>query len=119
MRAVSPLILAVLLTCLLAAVIAVLTLTPPQSGALTRQLGDKAAHFLAFAALSFPLAAVRPRWCGAILMGAAVYGGAIELIQPHVGRGLELADWLADMAGAASGCALGVALALWHRRARS
>jgi VanZ family protein len=52
-------------------------------------------------------------WLAPVL---AAYGGAIELVQPMVGRGRELADWLADLAGIGLGALVGVALRrVWQR----
>ena len=47
-------------------------------------------------------------------MGASVFGGLIELIQPSFGRSADMQDWIADIAGVA----LGIALALLYRRLR-
>lgn len=99
--------LALALTVTLAVVIAVLTLArvPVPAG-----IGgsDKLHHLLGFAALALPVAAVRPRWALGMALILAAYGGGIELVQPHVGRSRELADWLADLAGIGLGTVVGV-----------
>ena len=89
--------------------IALFTLThthrPPGIGV---NLGDKAAHFLGYGALTglfymtFWVALPRRRWSvlGALPM-ALLYGAMDEITQPLVGRTCELADWLADGSGAA------------------
>jgi len=69
---------------------------------------DKLVHLLLFGILSllfyFPLKGngLRPVMCGLIaIMLAAAYGITDELHQLHVpGRKADLADWLADLAGA-------------------
>ena len=47
-------------------------------------------------------------------MGASVFGGLIEVIQPSFGRSADMQDWIADIAGVA----LGIVLALVYRRLR-
>jgi VanZ family protein len=75
---------------------------------------DKVCHFFGFAGLAF-LAGIawslwrpadRPlRWSNLaiVLLALTVYGSLDELTQPLVHRTCELADWLADVAGAAFG----------------
>lgn len=107
-------IVSVIVTAILAAVIAALTLGPvPETGA---PGSDKAHHLMAFAALAFPLPAVRPRLAPWVVLGVICYGGFIELIQPSLGRQAELGDLAADAAGAVLGAAAGVALGLWRTR---
>ena len=74
---------------------------------------DKWQHFAGFALLALPLGYARPRWGWCIVLGAAAFGGMIELIQPSVGRGAEWADLAADIAGASAGV---VAMRLVRRR---
>ena len=64
---------------------------------------DKLWHVLAFAAWAGVIAAGwrLPAW--AVIAGIALAGAAIELIQPLTGRTAELADWAADLSGAALG----------------
>ena len=90
---------AVALTLLVAAALAVATLTPamPRIGP---QGSDKVQHFIGFALLALPLGYARPDWAWRILIGAAAFGGLIELVQPHVGRSGEWSDMVADVAGA-------------------
>ena len=65
--------------------------------------GDKAAHLVAFALLAFPLnMSARPRWF-LLNTGFVLFGGAIELIQPLVGRHGEWLDLGADMLGVVVG----------------
>ena len=76
---------AIFATAILAAAIAYLTLTPQN---LNMSLGsDKLYHFIAFTALVFPCALLFARTLNWVLPAALLFGGAIELIQPYVGRG--------------------------------
>ena len=77
--------------------------------------GDKLHHLMGFAALMLPVTSLYPRWTLPMLALALGFGGAIELIQPYVGRSRELADWGADSAGAVLGTALGLMLARLFR----
>ena len=75
---------------------------------------DKLVHLIAFAALAFPLAHTSRIGLIPVFVGASVFGGLIELIQPSIGRSADMQDWIADIAGVA----LGIALALLYRRLR-
>jgi len=97
----------VLLTIALGTAIAILTLMPPSQVDMPPG-SDKPSHFIAFIALTLPLAMVRPRWSGWLLLLFTVFGAAIEIIQPYVGRSRELADLVADVAGIACGILLGL-----------
>ncbi|CUH41818.1 putative integral membrane protein [Ruegeria atlantica] len=99
------------LTVCLSIVIAALTLT--SIGEVSNVAGsDKLHHFLAFAALTAPCALLYPKSLTWLLPAALVFGGAIEIIQPSVGRGAEWADFLADTLGIAAGTAIGLVLRL-------
>ncbi len=68
---------------------------------------DKLYHMMAFAALVLPAAMFdrgAVRW---LVVGGLILGGAIEVIQPSVGRDADLMDFLADAAGLLFGLALG------------
>ncbi len=68
---------------------------------------DKLYHMLAFTALVIPAALFdrsAVRW---LVVGGLILGGAIEVIQPSVGRDADLMDFLADAAGLLLGLALG------------
>jgi len=103
---------------LLAVVVAYLTLTPvavpiePDG----RHV-DKLYHFVAFAALVFPVIATAPRrWVWAAPLAVA-FGGAIELIQPFVNREAEWLDFLANNLGVAAGVWAGFRAHQWmHER---
>jgi VanZ family protein len=75
---------------------------------------DKVVHFIAFAALVFPLARTGRFGLLPVFIGAAACGGAIELIQPNFNRGADLNDWVADVIGVV----LGIACGLLYRRLR-
>ena len=100
-------ILAVQVTLGLAAFIAYLTLSPPSSDP-GLPIPDRLAHLLAFAGLIFPCALLYRRSLVWMVPAALLFGAAIEVIQPSVGRTAELADFTADAAGVALGvlCAL-------------
>jgi VanZ family protein len=77
---------------------------------------DKILHALAYLLLSFLLFASqlpgpRPRLVLVAVFGSLLLGGLIELIQPLTLRRRELADLAADLAGAAVGALLALALA--------
>lgn len=71
---------------------------------------DKLMHLAAFGFLVLPAAFSRrvPRGLlfGGLFIGVSVFGGAIELIQPHFGRSADFNDWGADMLGAGIGLVL-------------
>ncbi len=104
------------LTLLLAVVIAGLTLFPnvrPPGGF---EMQDKVYHAIAFAALVLPSATLYPRALIWALPFGLLLGGAIEIIQPWVGRGRELADFVADAIGIGTGLMVGLWLQHWLRR---
>lgn len=88
------------LTAFFALVIAFATLIPLPPGPPGIPGLDKAAHFIFFAVLAFPLAWRFPRLWRAVALAALAYGGVIELVQPFTGRTASLADFVADGAGA-------------------
>ena len=69
---------------------------------------DKLAHLVAFAALSFPLSRTGRFGLLPVFIGASVFGGLIELIQPSFNRSPDMNDWVADVVGVAIGIACGV-----------
>lgn len=79
---------------------------------------DKLAHLTAFALIALPTAALAPRHLIWLLPLGLAYGGAIELIQPLVGRGRELLDLVSDGLGLAVGAVAGLALGGAVRRLR-
>ncbi len=89
--------------------------------------GDKVAHFVAYCGLAFLLSwawTSRRAWLPAGVLFAfgvaACYGIVDELTQLLVtGRSAEVADWLADISGAAIGVSLFWALYGLYRKSRS
>ncbi|MEZ5537472.1 MAG: VanZ family protein [Thiolinea sp.] len=76
---------------------------------------DKTHHFIAYAALMFPVALRQPRYWQWLALALVLYSGLIELIQPFVNR---YGEWL-DMAANAGGVLCGLLLAqllLWFFR---
>lgn len=106
---------AILLTIVIALGIAWGTLSPPGGAGAPLPLTDKQIHALAFALLILPLSCVHPHRALRLAPLFLAYGGAIELVQPLVGRGAEWGDLLADAIGLAAGLLLGCGL----RRLRS
>ena len=75
---------------------------------------DKLVHFVAFAALAFPLARTGRFGLLPVFIGASAFGGIIELIQPSFNRSADVNDWVADIVGVI----LGIGLGLLYRRLR-
>jgi len=69
---------------------------------------DKTHHFIAYAALMFPVAFRQPRYWRMIGMFFIIWSGMIELIQPYVNRYGEWQDLLANTVGIAVGLLAGV-----------
>ena len=89
-------------TIIIAFAIGLATLTPVEKLP-TVSGSDKVYHLISFAILTLPIAIIRPRAIWIILSLSIAYGGAIELLQPLVNRNCEMADFLADAAGAVLG----------------
>lgn len=85
-----------------------LSLNPRPESILGRfSVYDKAGHFVAYVVLAF-LAVRVFHGKGALpyaiaIVSCASLGGAIELVQPFVGRSMELGDFLVDLGGAILG----------------
>lgn len=109
---------AVVLTVILALIVAVATLTPSHSMP-SAPGSDKLHHFLAFGAIAFPPAFARPRLFVWIVLAVSAYGAAIEIIQPHVGRHGDAMDAIANAVGAIFGASLGVGLRRFTERHHS
>jgi len=71
-------------------------------------------HFVAFAALAFPLARTGRIGLLPVFVGASAFGGAIELMQPSFNRSADINDWIADIVGVL----LGISCGLLYRRIR-
>lgn len=95
----------IIVTISLAVAITVLALIPVSlDGDLIQ---SRLQHALAFAALAFPLTFVRPVLFAPVVSAVIIYGGAIEIIQPFLGRDASWMDFLVNIIGAASGGVLG------------
>ena len=77
---------------------------------------DKIVHFIAFAALAFPLARTGRFGLLPVFIGASAFGGAIELIQPNFNRSADVSDWIADVIGIFVGISCGLVYARLRRR---
>lgn len=107
------------LAAVLAAIIAVLTLVPQALPSSASGRIDKLYHFIAFAGLVLPVAALWPRGLVWMIPAALLFGTGIEIIQPFVNRSRELADFMANGAGILAGSAFGFVLhRLRSRRVR-
>ena len=102
------------LTIIVTTVLTVAMLWPLEAPPPAPEGSDKLVHFIAFAALAFPLARTGRFGLLPVFIGASVYGGAIELIQPSFNRSADVNDWLADIVGVI----LGIGLGLLYRRLR-
>lgn len=87
------------LTLSIVAAVTVLSLLPRPELQAAAPGGDKLHHLIAYAAAAFPAALARPRGWAWLLAGVAAWSGAIELVQPHVGRTAHLGDLVANVAG--------------------
>jgi VanZ family protein len=101
---------ALALTAVLAIAIAALTLFPVTIPEPMAETSDKIYHVIAFAALALPSAFLIPRAMIWLLPLFVLFGGAIEIIQPYVGRSGEAADFVADIIGIGLGVVFGLTL---------
>ena len=90
-------------------VLTVAMLWPLEAPPPAPQGSDKLVHFIAFAALAFPLART-----GRFGLIPVLIGAIIELSQPTFNRSAELGDWVADTLDVLIGIGLGLA----YRRVR-
>ena len=86
------------------------TLTPQTMPELELVPLDKVAHAAAFGLLILPTAWGYPRALAVTIPAALLLGGAIELLQPLVGRGRELADFLMNVLGIGLGLLVGAGI---------
>ena len=104
----------ILLTLAVTLTLTVVMLWPMEAPPPAPEGSDKLVHFIAFAALAFPLARTGRFGLLPVFIGASTFGGAIELIQPSFNRSADLNDWIADVVGVV----LGLGLGLLYRRLR-
>ena len=102
------------LTAFVAITLSVAMLWPLEAPPPAPEGSDKLVHFMAFAALAFPLARTGRFGLLPVLIGASAFGGAIELIQPTFNRSADVNDWGADIIGVL----LGIVGGLVYRRIR-
>ena len=102
------------LTAIVAITLTVAMLWPLDAPPPAPEGSDKLVHFIAFAALAFPLARTGRLGLVAVFIGASAFGGLIELIQPTFNRSADLGDWVADTVGVV----IGIGAALFYRRLR-
>ena len=102
------------LTAILAITLTVAMLWPLDAPPPAPEGSDKLVHFIAFAALAFPLARTGCFELIPVFVEASAFGGIIELIQPSFGPSTDMQDGIADIAGVA----LGIVLALDTSAAR-
>ena len=102
-----------LLTFVILIAIGVLSLTPLEQ--LPEVPGsDKTHHFIAYAALAFPVAFARPKQWLFFIFGFLAYSGLIELLQPYVNRYGELLDMVANSAGLVIGVTVAYLINRFH-----
>ncbi len=95
------------LTLIMTLMLAVAMLWPLEAPPPAPEGSDKIVHFIAFAALAFPLARTGRFGLLPVFIGASAFGGLIELIQTSFNRRADVNDWVADIV--ASSWRLGVA----------
>ena len=102
------------LTAFLAFTLSVAMLWPLEAPPPAPEGSDKLVHFIAFAALAFPLARTGRLGLVVVFICASAFGGLIELIQPSFNRSADIGDWVADTIGVA----IGIGCGLLYRRLR-
>ena len=102
------------LTIIVTLTLSVAMLWPMEAPPPAPEGSDKLVHFVAFAALAFPLARTGRIGLLPVFVGASAFGGAIELMQPSFNRSADINDWIADIVGVL----LGISCGLLYRRIR-
>ena len=102
------------LTVVMTTVLTIAMLWPLEAPPPAPEGNEKLVHFIAFAALAFPLARTGRFGLIRVLIGASTLDAIIELIKPTSNRSAELSDWVADTLGVLVGIGLGLA----YRRVR-
>ena len=99
----------VVLSLIALAVITGGSLVPRESGGDVGS-ADKVLHLVAYAVAIFPLTQHKTQTRLIFAIGVLIWSGAIELVQPFVGRSASLLDLASNAAGLLLGLALGVLL---------
>ncbi len=77
---------------------------------------DKTHHLVAYAGLVFFTALRRPKYWALLVLGFAIWSGAIELIQPFVNRYGEWVDVLANCVGLVIGIIIAQCARHWLKK---
>ena len=80
------------LTIIMTLTLTVAMLWPMEAPPPAPEGSDKLVHFIAFAALAFPLARTGRFGLLPVFVGSSAFGGAIELIQPSFNRSADVND---------------------------
>jgi hypothetical protein len=102
------------LTLMVSITLTILMLWPVDKHLTTLGGSDKLMHLIAFAALVFPLAYTGRFRLLPVFIGASIFGGAIEIIQPTFIRSADVNDWFAEVVG----IFIGIFCGLLYRRLR-
>jgi VanZ family protein len=101
--------LSIIATLIILAAISVASFSPVNSAG-DPGSADKPMHVFAYALAILPLAAVPSRPRLMIALGALIWSGGIELLQPFVGRSGSFSDLLANAVGVLLGLSVAVLL---------
>jgi len=96
------------LTGFVAITLSVAMLSPLEAPPPAPEGADKLVHLVAFAVLAFPLARTGRFGLLPVFIGASVFGGAIEFMQPSFNRSADINDWVADVVGVGLGIGSGL-----------
>ena len=94
------------LTLALTLVLTIIMLWPINQPLPGPDASDKLIHIIAFAGLAFPLARTGRFGLIPVFIGASLYGGIIELVQPYFWRSADILDWISDLLGVICGIGL-------------